>query len=540
MKYFILIVLTSITVSSYSQQVDSLKLAMQDELARSIKELDHKEYGAPFYIAYDVNDYTNTIVSASFGGLINSNQFKQRNINARVLVGDYEFNDESFSADNVEPHYSADDMLLPVDNDYHGIRRSLWSVTDKIFKTAGEVFVAHKQDLKDKKKKISEVPHLKFGKQEAVKITTKSDRITIEKSELESQILSISREFLKYPEISVSSVVLNLYEGKNYFINTEGTDVYEEQTIVTLVMSCAYQNEEGEYFYDQKKYLSKSPKQLFTDTDFSSEVKEMSELVLTLKDAPVFEDSYEGPVIFMESAVPALFSSIIPQFVPKPLEEEDNFYGYSASTSLERKIGKQEFSKSLSLTLKPSLTEYKDMQLLGSYSIDNEGVKPDDEIVLVKKGVVNDLMVSRNYTGKEFQPNGTSSSQGVLHIEIDNTVEGTDDLQQLMLKKINDEDLTYGLIITKFFNDQFFHVKKVLPNGETEYYRNARLMDFDKKSLRKIVAASQEETVTNETNLNSYIAPKAVLIDDVEIEPARIPKPKKKPALVESPLHSIN
>ncbi|MEQ8925758.1 MAG: metallopeptidase TldD-related protein, partial [Fulvivirga sp.] len=240
------------------------------------------------------------------------------------------------------------------------------------------------------------------------------------------------------------------------------------------------------------------------------------------------------------SAVPAVINTIIPQFVPKPLEEESNYYGYSTSASLEKKIGKQEFSKSLTLTLKPTLKEYNGVKLLGSYLIDNEGVKPKNEIVLVKKGVVNDLMVSRNYIGKDFEPNGTSSSQGVLHIEIDNTVESTDALQDLLLKKIKDEDLPYGLIISKFFNDQYFHVKKILANGDIEYYRNARLMDFDKKSLRKIVAASKEEQVTNETNLNSYIAPRALLIDGVEIEPARIPKPKNKPALVESPLHAIN
>ncbi|MEQ8925014.1 MAG: hypothetical protein RLO81_04325, partial [Fulvivirga sp.] len=301
MRYIFLLVFMGSIFSAYSQEVDSLKLAMQDELARSIEQLNHKEYGAPFYIAYDVNDYSNIIISASFGGLINSNQFKQRNVNARVLVGDYEFNDESFSADNVEPHYTAADMLLPVENDYHGIRRALWSVTDKIYKTAGDVFVAHKQDLKDKKKKVGDVPHMKFGKQEPIKFTTKSNASIPNKPELESKVTSISEEFLEYTAISISSVVLNLYQGKNYFINTEGSDVYKEQTIATLIISCATQNEEGEYFYDQKKYLAETPGELFGDVDFSEEIKQMSEYVVSLKEAPVFEDSYEGPVIFMES-----------------------------------------------------------------------------------------------------------------------------------------------------------------------------------------------------------------------------------------------
>ncbi|MCD4747559.1 MAG: hypothetical protein K8R58_14785, partial [Bacteroidales bacterium] len=88
--------------------------------------------------AYTLCDGKILFINATLGALITSKEMPVRNSFVRVMVGDYKVNDENFEDANNITVYDVGDISLPIDDDYFGIRRSLWLATDKIYKSAAE------------------------------------------------------------------------------------------------------------------------------------------------------------------------------------------------------------------------------------------------------------------------------------------------------------------------------------------------------------------------------------------------------------------
>jgi len=82
------------------EKLPVVQQAMRDELERNMKELKTDGFEKPFFMNYTIEDRTITNVTASFGALTRSTETKNRMAKSvRLLVGDYEFNDESFTPD---------------------------------------------------------------------------------------------------------------------------------------------------------------------------------------------------------------------------------------------------------------------------------------------------------------------------------------------------------------------------------------------------------------------------------------------------------
>ena len=96
-----------------------IEKAMADELKRSMEELSLEGYEKPFFIAYSIVDAQAISINASLGAIIKSSQHPMRNNFVRVLVGDYDFNDESLNVYSDRDSY-VESIGMPVDNDYFG------------------------------------------------------------------------------------------------------------------------------------------------------------------------------------------------------------------------------------------------------------------------------------------------------------------------------------------------------------------------------------------------------------------------------------
>ncbi len=124
--------------------------AMKDELNRSMKKLTLKDCANPFYISYTVEDVNTMFITATLGALSSSSERHYRSWSNRVLAGDYQLNDENF-VDATRRKPSRDgDLELPLDNDYYGIRRALWMMTNNTYKSAAENYKNKLAALKDK------------------------------------------------------------------------------------------------------------------------------------------------------------------------------------------------------------------------------------------------------------------------------------------------------------------------------------------------------------------------------------------------------
>jgi hypothetical protein len=198
---------------------------MKDELYRNYYNLAINEDAKPFFISYTIADTRNTIVSASLGAIINSNQQKLKDRQVRVMVGDYKINDENFSYNQPEEINIESRTPMPLDNDYSGIRRSLWLTTNSVYASAARTYknkmalIAHKE-LNESALEIPDFSHAPV-----VKKVVSGPINYCDKNYLEERARNLSSIFSKYSTIFSSVVTFNVFESIVYFINSEGTEV---------------------------------------------------------------------------------------------------------------------------------------------------------------------------------------------------------------------------------------------------------------------------------------------------------------------------
>src|SRR5882724_3570384 len=93
---FAIVIKISILELTAQQSPDDVVLkAMKDEINRNLTELKLPDFEKPFFIMYGISDQKNYSISATLGSItrLSENQSRFRST-TRILVGDYDFNDE--------------------------------------------------------------------------------------------------------------------------------------------------------------------------------------------------------------------------------------------------------------------------------------------------------------------------------------------------------------------------------------------------------------------------------------------------------------
>lgn len=546
---FVILLLPSAGLNAQSKPEDDFILrAMKDELTRSINELKLPGQSKPFFIMYGISNQRSHSVSGTLGAIIHSDEEPYREkTTVRILVGDYEFNDESLEDDlNSEP--TLRDLALPIDADYAGIRRSLWSTTDNVYRNAAKHFASHQETLAEQKKPIDEIPHRKFGRVPPTRIIADSVTFSFDRKGWEEKVKKLSALFLDKPAITNSGVMVQCVQGYQYLANTEGTMARIPDQFVMFMAMARMKNDEDEFVSRQVYYVAHKSEELPSEQQLEAEVKEMILSMERADQAEKFDEDYSGPVLLIGEAVSNfLTSSLLSQ--REGLMASDNIqrlkgYQYSdPEAALDTKIGKTITSTDITVKAKPRLKSYNGVPLLGSYEIDTEGVVPPEDLTIIEKGVLKTLMNNRTITHPSQTANGFASGPGVLEI----TFAGKDTektLKEKLIKKAKEEGLEYAIIVREAGESAAYGPQSVykvsVADGSETLVRNARLGFSNLKALKKVLGASAEYAVDNRSSLRmeqpmSIIAPKCLLIEELDISSFRMPS-LKQDEYVPSPL----
>ena len=539
---------TSIASSTEDKyEKNTIEKAMEDELQRSMEELTYKDYEKPFFISYTINDSRAVSISASLGALLYSNYFPVRNKSVRVMVGDYDFNDESLDASYYNDASGMSEISIPIENDYFGIRRSLWVTTDAVYKSAAKLFQENKQYLKEKDITLETLPHRRFAKAPIVKLAIEKELEEPDVEQLENLVKEISSLFTTEPAIHHSMVTLSYVNSTNYFISSEGTRVKYPYSIANIQVYAEIRTEDGESIYDQISHFSFTPTTLPTKAKLKADVEAMVASLKTLKNTKVFKDSYLGPVLFIGDAVGSVFSSSLFGFdgliTSNDISIRDN-YQYNGQF-LDDKIGKRILADGLNVQSMPKIKYFNEIPLPGSFEVDSEGVIPQDTLNLVKDGVLVALLNSRTTTTDTHIINGHSNESqgmdpGVIKVSYNNT-SSVAELKQKLIDTAKDYGLPYAIMVKKipYNNYMAVNIYKVnLENGKEELLRLAQVNPLTIRSLRRIQGSGNEHIVFNSQGYNgvtSYIVPNGLLVDEVEVEGSSAPFLGNK-NLVDNPL----
>lgn len=528
-------------------QSDSIILkALQDEMKRSMTEIRYDGYQSPFFISYGMTDVSTFNAYATMGAIVQSATIPNRDKAVRVLAGDYSFNDESLD-NNVFSEPSANDVPIPEEDDYLGIRRAFWATTDEVYKGAAQKYKKHQTTLREQNKLLGDMPHRTFAKTPVVTMRSAIEVSKPDKSTWENYCKKISAVFLSYPDILASDVVLTITTGKKYFVNTEGTLVISPLAFGVLQCRAQTSTSSGEPLFDNLTYYVPLPEQLPPLDMAIAETKEMADRLMSLRDAAPLAESYSGPVLFLGPSVADAFATTLFSFreslvASNAILSSSDFRPESA-TALDARLGKTITDNTLTVTSRPKMTTFARRPLVGNYQVDDEGVVPPDRLVLIENGVLRNLLNDRSLTRTDQIANGHSNGPAVVDISFSKTMT-SEGLKEQLIKMAKKEGLEFTIIVRSnaSFGDGMTQFYKVdLDTGKEEVIRPAQLGGITLKNFKRIAGATKDQNAytvqTGMGNFASFIVPSGLLLEDIDIAPLRLPDLEDE-IFVESPLRN--
>ena len=426
----------------------------------------------PFFISYTIVDAKRLNVKAALGAIINSIEEPARNQIVKVLVGDYNLNNENFmdmgSGGSFMSSFGGHDAM-PLDDDYFGIRRSLWLSTDDKYKAAAESFEAKLSAMKQQTLSSEDsLPDMCKVKPAVLYVPSKR-KFVFNKAEWENRAKALTEIFKDYKEIFSSSVTVNLLNANIYFINSEGTEIVQPMTIAAVQINANTLAPDGEPLNDHVLYYELNPEDLPSPETMKKDIKAMAENLLALRNAPAIEESYTGPVLFEEQASAEVFSQKLMSanggLVSKRKGIYSNpqmlmFMSQTQDKSMDDKLDKKVVNSNLTVKATPKLTQMNGKNLIGSYESDAEGVIPENEVVLIDKGILKTMLNGRTPNQNVRQTNGhcgyniaggmimTGEGPSVINVSAGETI-GKEALRKKLIEKAKEEDLKYAYIIKK-------------------------------------------------------------------------------------------
>src|SRR5437867_4622700 len=94
----VVIAVPSLQAQTSAVAADPVLRAMQDELQRSVRELQFKDLEKPYFIQYTVLDEDEYSADATFGAITSSDRSRDRVLGVQVRVGGYDFDNSEFVA----------------------------------------------------------------------------------------------------------------------------------------------------------------------------------------------------------------------------------------------------------------------------------------------------------------------------------------------------------------------------------------------------------------------------------------------------------
>jgi TldD protein len=552
---------------------DIVLKALRDEMARS-RGLRLVDLDRPYYFEYALDDTTAYSVVASFGALMSERHARLRIPRIQVRVGDYAFDNTNHVFSDVFTGARFDPHQFPLDDNYEALRHSVWLATDRAFKQAVEAIARKRAALKNITV-TEQIPD--FSKAEPLKMILPSIKPPVDENAWKRRVRALSGVFTKYPAVHASVVEFETGLTTTYLVTSEGAEQRFPDNVEFLRARAEGYAPDGSIVRDSVVFQSLDISRFPSELDLERGVRQVAENLTTLGNTPVGEP-YAGPVMFEGEAACAMFAQLIGRNVValrRPVAEPSRPMPVPQS-DLEGRIGARIMPEWMDVVDDPTQKEWHGRQLFGHYSVDIEGLVPKP-VTVVEKGVLKNFLTSRQPIKGFEQSNARAripGSFGAKAALVSNlfinasqpvTAQG---LREKLMQMVIQRNKPYGIIVkkldfpssasldelrrmftgadqsTKLFSMPLL-IYRVYPDGHEELERGLRFRGLTVRSLKDIVAASDQQYAFDYMENGApfalmsggnYVAPvtviaPSVLFEDVELElPASdLPKPPVAP-----------
>jgi TldD protein len=512
---------TSATTASASGSIneDVLLQAMKTELERSKSQLKLEQMGAPYYIDFRVNELNQCLAEAALGSLRQNVCTHFRFARVVVKVGDYK--QDSFSGGQGQGTVD----VVSLDDDMLALRHQLWLATDRAYKAALESLSAKKAQLKQF---TTENLLDDFAQAPPLQSIMPTVKLEVDLPRWTRMLQQASAIYKNDPAVQSFDSSLQFMAVNRYFINSEGTVVRDGKTLYQVSISGSTQAADGMRLDRDHTTSVSNIKELPSSEEFLAQATKLLASLKHLRDAPLADEEYRGPVLFSADASANIFADFVGENVlgRKPGLGQSSRTTGAYSTNYKTRV----LPEFLSVVDDPTISSLKGQPLLGNYSVDDEGVKAQRVSVIESGKLVNflvgrepirDFPVSNGHGRSRVPVNGPGPSLGNLIVSAAHTV-SVKELKERLIKLARDRDLPYGYYVETMGPR---HVPRLLykvwvKDGHEELVRGGIFGSLDTRALRdNLIAAGDDMNIDNLlTAIPHSIVTPSVLFDELEVK----------------------
>jgi predicted Zn-dependent protease len=504
---------------------DALLEALLTELDRSKAQLKIEQVQAPYYIEYRVNDVDDYDAEAAFGAIRESQRVRLRILRVVVRVGDYK-QDSYFGQGMGETN------ILPLDNDPIALRHQIWLTTDEAYKAAGQALADKQAEMK----RFSADPNPvdDFSKEPVVNVLEPIVSLKVDEAAWGKTLEEITNLYRQYPEIQSVSASARFSAINEYFVDSEGTVTRNGKTTYNLQLNSSAQAEDGMRVSRNPYWMVGRAEELPAREKLLSDVKQALETVIALRKAPIVEEEYRGPVLFAPDAANDVIASLVGSNVVgrKPQPGKPNRTVGAFATSYKTRV----LPSFLTLIDDPTLKDFQGHSLVGSYEIDNEGVKAKT-VNVIENGMLNNYLLGRqpvrdfpasNGHGRAAPGSFPSASLGVLLLR-SAEAQSPDELKKKILQMVTEQGKPYAYRVdTLGPGNSPRLLYRVYADGHEELVRGAVFSELDVRALRSnLIAVGNDPLVSNRSGgVPTTIICPSLLFDELQVKRADTSKDK--------------
>jgi TldD protein len=580
-----------------AQDNDQTLRAMRDEMARSKTRLELKIPGTnepvrPYYVEYRLLDLDVKEIVAESGALMTSTHTRNRFMDVEARVGTYKLDSSNFIGEEGFRGFIGSTGSVGIDRDYDSLRQDLWIATDQAFKEALETF-SRKQAYLSSLARQSDIDD--YSKADPIHVIDPLVTPDWSNRNWDQEARDSSATLRSFPEIYESRVTYYLVHATEYLMTSEGTEIRTNRSFAAVESGMNTLADDGMPLSHLYSAYAPKPGDLPNVDAVRKGLNVAGSELMALRAAQPAQD-YTGPVLFEARAAAPLLAQILgpamngsrPPISFQPIVEQmmGNLGGKSDWSG---RLGARVLPASVTLIDDPSAKDFHGTALIGSYAVDDEGVRAQ-KVDVVDNGTLKELLMSRRPGNDSDKSNGhgrsgflTDAKPTMSNLFFTSTdAVSPAELKKKFLDECKAEKLAYCVIVREMDNPSLslLHqedfsellasygggagtgdrlpllVYKIYPeDGREEVIRGARIIGVSSRSLRNLAGIGNDSFVYNymqsqiagfsgtalgafgsaQGGLPASVVAPSLLFEELEVRGAR-GEPKRLPLMAAPPL----
>jgi len=480
---------------------------MQTELMRAKSDLA-KSDPAPYFMSYTVYDQDQIVIAASYGGLLTDSANRRRSADITIRVGTPQL-------DNTHGQSRASGMTsgsLPLNDDPAASSRILWELTDRAYKRAAPAYLNVKTNNAVQAEEEDKSPDFS-SETPTVSVDTKLKDLSFDRSAWEAELRRVSGAFRNYPDVYISTVVLQVGTSNSRMVSTEGSAIATPGGSARLVIEAQTRADDGMDLLRVETFQAPTPAGLPDEKQLLAKVEKIAVDLKALRNAPVAEP-YDGPALLSGRAAAVFFHEVLGHRLEGHRQRDEE-----EGQTFTKKVGQTVLPTFLSVTDDPTKKEIDGVKLAGTYAYDNEGT-PAQRVEVIENGTLKNFLMSRMPINGFSTSNGHGRNQPGLmptgrqgNLIVSSTTQVPEaEMRQKLIDEVKKQGKPYGL----YFDDiqggftlttrslpQAFQVLpvivyKVYPDGRAdELVRGVDIVGTPLAALTRIITTGDKQHVFN-------------------------------------------